>query len=215
MGWGRQGGPERLAADGSSHQPGTGHSARKRYLLAAMGQAPTSTYGNPEKLGSLDPLSPPGFPFLRISGFLSSRLLRSWRLPSPADATQATTAPQSTDPAEVPAAKCLWGGRPVGPPKTSPAQRRSGVLPAAGRPLLSPPQSSRPSPSHATLADSLSPRPGRALSLRTRRGRGEDDPDGPRRRRRLQLWRLFHQLLGKGGGERSRAGEEGERAEGC
>ena len=89
----------------------------------------------------------------------------------------------------------------------SPAQRRSGVLPAAGKLLLSPPHASRPSPSHATLADSLIPRPVRDLSLRTGRGRGDDDPDGPWRLLRLeqqQLWRLFYPLLGKGGGERSR-----------
>lgn len=85
-----------------------------------------------------------------------------------------------------------------------------------GKLLLSPPHSSRPSPSHATLADSLIPRPVRDLSLRTGRGRGDDDPDGPRRvlwLEQQQLWRLFYPLLGKGGGERSRWGEEELRGE--
>ena len=146
-------------------------------------------------------------------------MLRRWRLPSPADAAQATTAQQSKDPTELPARKCLWGGRPVSHPKTSPAQRRSGVLPAAGKLLLSPPHSSRPSASHATLADPLIPRPVRDLSLRTGRGRGDDDPDRPRRLLLLarQRWRLSYPLLGKGGaggagGGRRGSGERAARA---
>lgn len=146
-------------------------------------------------------------------------MLRRWRLPSPADAAQATTAQQSKDPTELPARKCLWGGRPVSHPKTSPAQRRSGVLPAAGKLLLSPPHSSRPSASHATLADPLIPRPVRDLSLRTGRGRGDDDPDRPRRLLLLarQRWRLSYPLLGKGGaggagGVRRGSGERAARA---
>lgn len=195
--------------------PGLGTQQEKGTYLLPCDRFPPAPKGT---LSSWAPWTP----FLLLGSFLRDLwfpefwLLRRWRLPSPADATQITTAQQSTDPTELPARKCLWGGCPVSHPKTSPAQRRSGVLPAAGKLLLSPPHASRPSPSHATLADSLIPRPVRDLSLRTGRGRGDDDPDGPWRLLRLeqqQLWRLFYPLLGKGGGERSRWGEEGQRGE--
>ena len=186
--------------------PGLGTQQEKGTYLLPCDRFPPAPKGT---LSSWAPWTP----FLLLGSFLRDLwfpefwLLRRWRLPSPADATQITTAQQSTDPTELPARKCLWGGCPVSHPKTSPAQRRSGVLPAAGKLLLSPPHASRPSPSHATLADSLIPRPVRDLSLRTGRGRGDDDPDGP--------WRLLRLNSSSCGVSSTRcSGREGARGAG-